>query len=102
MRLLDSLSCYRNLLFKSCTLGAICYTIGMNSLPAERDKYSILIKRIKQEIAQGLDRAQRAYAREKVITYWKIGQAISKHLLENKERADYGKQLYAQIGRAHV
>jgi endonuclease YncB( thermonuclease family) len=71
----------------------------MNSLPAERDKYSILLKRIKQEIAQGLDRAQRAYAREKVITYWKIGQAISKHLLENKERADYGKQLYARLSR---
>ena len=70
----------------------------MNALPV-KDTYSVLLKQIKQEIAEGLERAQKAYAREKVITYWKIGQAIAKHLSSNKGQADYGKQLYARLAR---
>jgi len=85
-----------------CTQGAIyviCYTIAMSALPVAKDEYSMLLKHIKQEIAEGLSRAKEAYNREKVITYWKIGKAISKHLLENKTRADYGRQLYARLSQ---
>jgi len=63
------------------------------------NSYSNLLKQIKQEITEGLARAQKAYEREKVISYWRIGQAIDKHLLENKDRADYGKQLYSRLSR---
>ncbi|MCK9615298.1 MAG: DUF1016 N-terminal domain-containing protein [Candidatus Omnitrophica bacterium] len=63
------------------------------------NSYSNLLKQIKHEITDGLVRAQKAYEREKVISYWKIGQAIDKHLLENKDRADYGKQLYSRLSR---
>jgi endonuclease YncB( thermonuclease family) len=71
----------------------------MSALPVKKDTYIILLNHIKQEITEGLDRAQKAYNREKVITYWKIGQAIVKHLLENKNRADYGKQLYKKLSQ---
>lgn len=59
--------------------------------------YSKLLKHLKKEIAEGLDRAQKAYDREKVITYWNIGKSISEHLLINKNRADYGKKLYKKL-----
>ena len=61
------------------------------------NSYYLLLKHIKQEIADGLTRAQKAYEREKVIVYWRIGQAISEHLLEHKSRANYGKQLYTRL-----
>lgn len=83
-----------NILHTGCN---ICYTAGMSALPVEREAYSSLLKHIRQEIAEGLDRAQNAYNREKVITYWRIGRSISKHLLKNKERADYGKSLYKRL-----
>lgn len=69
----------------------------MGKLAVPQDSYSRLLKHIKQEIAEGLNRAQKAYNKEKVISYWKIGQAINEHLLENKDRADYGKQLYVRL-----
>jgi len=71
----------------------------MADLVAPDKSYSALLKHIRQEIAEGLDRAQKAYDKEKVISYWKIGESITKHLLENKDRADYGKQLYARLAR---
>ena len=69
----------------------------MSALPVERDIYSSLLNQIRQEITKGLDRAQEAYNREKVITYWKIGRSISKYLLKNEHRADYGKSLYKRL-----
>ncbi len=42
--------------------------------------YRQLLRQIKQEIKTGLYRAQAAYNREKVITYWKIGKAISAYI----------------------
>ncbi|MBU0634377.1 MAG: hypothetical protein KKB82_04730 [Candidatus Omnitrophica bacterium] len=71
----------------------------MAELIVSDNAYPRLLKHIKQEIAEGLDRARKAYDQEKVISYWKIGQSISKHLLENKYRADYGRQLYAKLSR---
>ncbi len=71
----------------------------MSALPVVKDKYSILLKHIKHEIAKGLERAKEAYNQQKLITYWRIGEAISKHLLENKTRADYGRQLYARLSQ---
>ena len=71
----------------------------MSAKRLAKDSYSSLLKQIRQEIAQGLERAQQAYNREKVGTYWKIGQAIAQHLLAKKSRADYGKQLYSRLSR---
>ena len=35
-----------------------------------------------------------AYGKERVITYWNVGRAISSHILIHKNRADYGKKLF--------
>jgi endonuclease YncB( thermonuclease family) len=43
----------------------------------------LLIETIRQEIEQG-----------KVVTYWKVGKHIKKHLLKNKDRANYGATLF--------
>ncbi len=43
----------------------------------------ILIDTIRNEIELG-----------KRATYWKVGRHIKRHLLRNKKRADYGKELY--------
>lgn len=69
----------------------------MATVSISKNSYSNLLKQLKEEIAQGLVRAQKAYDREKIITYWKIGKSISKHLLKNKDRADYGKKLYKRL-----
>lgn len=71
----------------------------MSALPVSKDAYSSLLKRIKQEIAAGLDRARNAYNKEKVRTYWKIGRAIAGYLSKGEGRADYGKQLYTRLSQ---
>lgn len=69
----------------------------MAKLPTT-NTYTELVQDLKKEIAEGLARAQQAYDREKVITYWKMGESITKHLLSNV-RADYGKELYKNLSR---
>lgn len=69
----------------------------MADLSITEVSYSKLLKQLKKEIAEGLVRAKTAYDREKIITYWKIGESISNHLLKNKYRADYGKSLYKRL-----
>jgi len=69
--------------------------MGKGVIPEE--SYSKLLKIIKDEIAEGLLRAQRAYSQEKIICYWRVGKAINNHLLENNNRASYGKQLYSRL-----
>lgn len=51
----------------------------MKSKPAKYT-YNLLLSRIKQEIKTGLHKAQEAYNREKVITYWKIGKIIAGYI----------------------
>ena len=59
--------------------------------------YSDLVNNIKKEITEGLSRAQKAFDSEKVITYWRVGETISKHLLVHKNRADYGVKLFKRL-----
>ena len=61
--------------------------------------YNNLLEKIKLEISEGLIRVHNAFDREKVITYWKIGQSIYKYFLENKIQADYGKRIYKNLSR---
>jgi endonuclease YncB( thermonuclease family) len=48
----------------------------------------LLIETIRQEIEQG-----------KLVTYWKVGKHIKKHLLKNKERANYGVALFPLLSK---
>lgn len=61
--------------------------------------YKKLLCKIKNEMAEGLFRAQNAYDRERVITYWNMGRAISSHLLMHKDRADYGESLFNRLSQ---
>ncbi|MBU1121802.1 MAG: hypothetical protein KKF54_03785 [Candidatus Omnitrophica bacterium] len=71
--------------------------MGKKSFPEA--SYFKLLKEIKEEISQGLSRAQTAYDREKIITYWKVGQAISKHLRNTKTSENDWRQLLLSLIR---
>jgi hypothetical protein len=58
-----------------------------------------LIQAIKEEILKGKQRIERTIANEKTTTYWNIGEYIHEHLLNYKDRADYGDQLFKVIAQ---
>ena len=57
--------------------------------------YPGLVKNIQSELS-GLELFVK---RRMTETYWKIGRFIHEHLLENKERADYGHALFEQLAK---
>ena len=57
------------------------------------DGYKALVKRVQAEI----DDLEFFIKRRTAEAYWKVGKFIHQHLLENKERADYGKQLLESL-----
>jgi endonuclease YncB( thermonuclease family) len=59
--------------------------------------YTQLLSQLKAILNEGKSRAESAVEREKAVTYWRMGEAVSKHLLENKDRADYGKHLFYRL-----
>ncbi|HPA57100.1 MAG TPA: PDDEXK nuclease domain-containing protein [bacterium] len=63
----------------------------------DHDSYRNLLNELKSILNKGLARAYKAVDNIKVQTYWQIGEKIVRNEIENKERADYGKQLVAQI-----
>ena len=67
-------------------------TIAINS-------YLKLLDKLKKQIAEGLTKAKQAYDKEKIITYWKIGEAIAKHLLKYKQGEAYGKKLFQNLSQ---
>jgi len=63
----------------------------------DHDSYRSLLNELKSILNKGLARAYKVVDNIKVQTYWQIGERIVRDEIENKERADYGKQLVAQI-----
>lgn len=61
--------------------------------------YPKLLLRLRAILCEGKARAEAALEREKAISYWRIGESISRHLLENKDRADYGKRLFFRLAQ---
>ena len=59
--------------------------------------YDQLRKQIREAIATGQERARKAVEQEKVHTCREVGRLLHEHLLEFRERADYGKQLLARL-----
>lgn len=55
--------------------------------------YLKLLNQLKSILIEGL----RAIEEQRVKTYWKTGELISKFLLENKERAGYGDRLFERL-----
>lgn len=57
--------------------------------------YPELLKRVRETLILG----QRNIEREKVRTYWETGRHIHRHMLQNKGRAEYGKEVVIRLAR---
>jgi len=70
-------------------------------LPERTHDISIetLINNIQNVILEGKDSVHNAVEEQKKITYWNIGKLIKEHLLENKDKADYGKFLFIELSK---
>ncbi len=67
--------------------------------PAIPSPYHILLETLKKEISQGLIRAQNAYNKEKILTYWKVGKNIHGHFIQNNVQAEFGKQIFKILSK---
>jgi len=59
--------------------------------------YKTLVRILKQEIKDTGERLKQTIESEKVSVYWRMGKHIHTHLLEHKERAEYGKELFPRL-----
>ena len=59
--------------------------------------YDQLIHAIRQTKAASQARVEAAVEQEKVREAWEIGKLIDEHVLQHKERADYGKQVIERL-----
>lgn len=59
--------------------------------------YGELERRVRATLAEGRERAADAVERERVRTSWEVGKLIDEHILQHKERADYGKQVLDRL-----
>ncbi len=59
--------------------------------------YDELVKAIRGARAESRERVERAVERERVREAWEIGRLIDTHILQHKERADYGTGLLKRL-----
>lgn len=64
-----------------------------------RSSYSELLRDIRKTIQAGKVRATQAVEQELVRTKWETGKLILEHILLNKDRADYGKQVIKRLSK---
>src|SRR3989338_2976805 len=55
--------------------------------------YAALFKRVLSELSE----LEFFVKRRTAESYWKVGKFIHEHLLQNKERADYGQTIYERL-----
>ena len=61
--------------------------------------YDQLVSAIRQARAASQARVEQAVQREKVREAWETGKLIDEHVLQHKERADYGKQVLLRLSK---
>ncbi|MFH1208489.1 MAG: DUF1016 N-terminal domain-containing protein [Candidatus Omnitrophota bacterium] len=59
--------------------------------------YDQLVAAIRKAHAASEARVEQAVRQEKVREAWEIGKLIDEHVLQHKERADYGKQVISRL-----
>ncbi|MFH0984383.1 MAG: DUF1016 N-terminal domain-containing protein [Candidatus Omnitrophota bacterium] len=71
-------------------------TVGQSST-ATVTTYDQLVAAIRKARGESQARVEQAVAQEKVRENWEIGKLIDEHVLQHKERADYGKQVLLRL-----
>ena len=71
-------------------------TNTVTALP-QVESYAQLITAIRQTKAEGRKRVEALVEQEKVREAWEIGRLIDAHVLQHKERADYGKRVLDRL-----
>lgn len=66
---------------------------------SSKHSYNDLLQELKSILAKGQYTAYRAVDNIRVQTYWQLGERIVREELKNKERADYGKILIADLAK---
>jgi len=64
---------------------------------AQVQTYDELVKAIREARAASQTRVEQAVEQERVREAWEIGKLIDTHVLQHKERADYGKQVLLRL-----
>ncbi len=72
---------------------------GGQAEPAKVQTYSELVKAIRGARAESRVRVEKAVEQERVRQAWEIGKLIDEHVLQHKERADYGKQVLLKLSK---
>ncbi|MCZ6635150.1 MAG: DUF1016 N-terminal domain-containing protein, partial [bacterium] len=75
------------------------FDLGESVMPEHltQTTYTHLKTQIARTLSEGKERARRAVEQETLRTYWKIGHLIYEHLLQEKDRAEYGEQLIPRL-----
>lgn len=61
--------------------------------------YSVLLRNVRQAIAQGRERAADAVERELIRTKWEAGKLILEHILLNNKRGKYGEEVLERLSK---
>lgn len=59
--------------------------------------YPELLALIRKEIPQGMSQIRRFVDYQKIVTNWRVGKHISDHLLQHRDKSDYGEKLYDRL-----
>ncbi len=74
-------------------------TAGGQAGQAKVQTYDELVKAIRGARAESRTRVEKAVEQERVREAWEIGRLIDAHVLQHKERADYGKQVLLKLSK---
>jgi endonuclease YncB( thermonuclease family) len=69
------------------------------TLALKNNSYAALKAAVQKAILEGRERAERAVEQEKIRTYWKIGRLLEAHVLQHKDRADYGEKVIRRLAK---
>lgn len=59
--------------------------------------YPELLRRVREVVRAGKERALKAVERESVRTKWEVGKLVHEHVLLHKNRAEYGRQVIKRL-----
>ena len=75
----------------------MCMTIEEKQKNLDVANYNQMLFDVKSILKNGLSKAYKAVDNLKVQTYWQIGERIVREELDNKDRADYGKEILKKL-----